>query len=204
MKFLSRSISIIVGLVLIAGVSYLLGYLSRSSPGYSSVSRSTIVQELQDVWQLVSTRMTLSQVLESQKDLPDEFFWLSALWDINKVLFSDKLTIYLVWHISAWVDLSKLSSSDITKRWSSVTISLPEVEIFDVYLDESKSTLTRELGILTRWNPALETELRQEAIQLLRDQALSWDIITQAYDSAQLNIANLVRSIDAGLEVGFE
>ncbi len=71
-------------------------------------------------------------------------------------------------NVNAGVDLTKLSTGDIVVTMSGtetlVAITLPQAEVFDVYLTENTKPFERKLGILSKGNVELETKMRNDAV----------------------------------------
>lgn len=109
---------------------------------------SSIVTKLQAEQQLVSVRMTVSKILESQKDLSGNLFGSEVIDQLNTVLFDDRMIMTIEGVVSAGVDLSKISDKNIhviSGTPPTIVLTLPEAEIFDVYLTENTKPFERSL-----------------------------------------------------------
>ncbi len=101
--------------------------------------------------------------------------------------------------MTAGIDLSKLSDSDITVGPDGkAIIILPAAEVFSATLDNQKSYVyDRQTGLLTHGDVNLETQARQVAEQEIYQAAVEDGILTQA----QANGANFVERLVKALGV---
>ena len=121
--------------------------------------------------------MTVTKILESKKDLSDSLLGFEILGQLEKVLFDDKMIMTIEGVVNAGIDLGKITTGDVKVIRSTdgtiVQIHLPEAEIFDVYLTENTKPFERSLGILSKGDANLETQMRNQAAQAIRSEALS-------------------------------
>lgn len=193
----------ILGIIIAVWVAFLL----RQQPvRYRSTMTSSIVMRLQAEQQLVSASMTVTKIIESQKDVSDNFFGSELVTQINKFLFDDKLIMTIEGVVNAGIDLRKISADDIqvvTGDPDTVMIHLPEAEIFDVYLTDNTKPFERSVWLLSKWDVGLETQIRNQAISALRQEALSGDLLEQARLSAQNSISKLLKNLDTDLVIEY-
>lgn len=101
--------------------------------------------------------------------------------------------------VNAGVDLSKIATGDVIVTTSGddtiVTITLPASEIFDVYLTENTKPFERSLGILSKGDVALETKMRNNAIDSIRQEALGDTILQTATTNAQISLRDLISKL---------
>lgn len=111
-------------------------------------------------------------------------------------LFGDKLLFVGHGYVTAGVDLSKLSSSDITIAEGMVKVKLPQAEVFVATLDNDKSYVyDRETGLLTHGDVNLETTARQAAESQIRQAALEDGILEQAQANAETYLRSLLTQL---------
>ena len=114
-------------------------------------------------------------------------------------LFGDRLLFIAHGVVIAGVDLSALSSQDITLSDGLVEIDLPDPEIFVATLDNQKSSVyDRQTGLFRQGDPELETLARQAAEEAIYQAAIEDDILQKANDNAELFLAQLLD------DLGFE
>ena len=114
-------------------------------------------------------------------------------------LFGDRLLFIAHGVVIAGVDLSALSSQDITLSDGRVEIDLPDPEIFVATLDNQKSSVyDRQTGLFRQGDPELETLARQAAEEAIYQTAIEDDILQKANDNAELFLAQLLD------DLGFE
>ena len=190
---------------LLVGVGWLFAayfYRNQAQIKYITSTTSTIVNKLQATSRLSSATMTVTKIIESKKDLSDSLLGFEILGQVEKVLFDDKMIMTVEGTINAGIDLSKITTGDIQisrtlDGGTLVQINLPDPEIFDVYLTEKTKPFERSLGILAKWDVNLETQMRNQATQAIRMEALSGDILSTARSNAQSSITQLLHTIDS-------
>lgn len=172
---------------------------------YVSSTTSSIITQLQETSKLTSMTMTVAQVIESRREFEALIPWFDIEAQIRRALFDDALIMTIEGVVNAGVDLSQIGSWDVVISTSGderiATIFLPETEIFDVYLTENTKPFERSLGILSKGDATLETQMRNAAIQAIKEQAIDQGILAQATESAKNTIAWLIRSIDPTLQI---
>ncbi|AKH32892.1 hypothetical protein XF24_00563 [candidate division SR1 bacterium Aalborg_AAW-1] len=200
---------LLVGLLLgIGGLFAAYFYRNQSQSQYIMTTTSTIVDKLQSTSKLSSATMTVTKILESQKDLSDTLLGFEILGQIEKVLFDDKMIMTVEGVVNAGIDLSKITTGDVqvvregTNTF--IKINLPDADIFDVYLTEKTKPFERSIGILSKGDVNLETQMRNQAIQAIRTEALSGTLLEQATTSAQTTITKLLHTIDSGYVVEYQ
>jgi hypothetical protein len=111
-------------------------------------------------------------------------------------LFGDRLLFVGHGYVTAGVDLAKLGSQDLVFEDGQIKVQLPEAEIFDATLDNSKSYVyDRETGLLTHGDVNLETTARQVAEKQIRQAALEDGILKQAQANAESFIQSLLNKL---------
>ena len=97
----------------------------------------------------------------------------------------DRLLLVVHGEVIAGVALGGVLSGDVTVAGDKVSIRLPAAEVFTTNLDNSKTRVySRETGLLSSTDPFLESEVRQEAVrQLTEEAALQDGILKTAADN---------------------
>lgn len=114
-------------------------------------------------------------------------------------LTGDRILLEVHGEAVAGVDLSQLSPSSVRVSGRDLRIHLPTAQIFTVALDDQKTHVySRTTGILVPVDPGLESEVREQAVENLRQSALAGGILA----TAQRNACRTVTQLLLGL--GFE
>ncbi|MEJ2753132.1 MAG: DUF4230 domain-containing protein, partial [Chloroflexota bacterium] len=139
---------------------------------------TTIIREIQDLQRLETASFEFEKVItaETKQDL---------LWGLlgESVVFVANGKVY------AGVDFAKMAESDL-QVYDPVTVyvHLPKAEIFEdiPVLDTQQSYVAdRDTGLLTRADPELETQVRQEAEKAIREAADESEILARADNNAR-------------------
>ena len=175
---------------------------------YLQTTTSTIITQLQNTSKLTTAKMTVSKIIEAKKDFTDLLPGFGLETVIRKALFDDALLMTVEGVVNAWVDLAKISTGDVIVATSGddtiVTITLPASEIFDVYLTENTKPFERSLGILSKGDVALETKMRNSAIDSIRQEALSGTILQTATTNAQTSLRDLISKLGNNFVVEYK
>lgn len=109
----------------------------------------------------------------------------------------DSIRLLAVASIGAGVDLSALTTGDFTvSSGGDVTVRVPGAELLYVDVDgEATQVLDREIGLLTKGDPRLETETRSLAETVLVDKAMEEGLLEKAEDNATSILTNLLQSL---------
>ncbi len=109
----------------------------------------------------------------------------------------DSIRLFAVARIGAGVDLSRISEDSVSVTETGlVTITLPRATIQYVAPDnEATQVLDRNLGLLTKGDPQLESETRQLADGVLLDNAIESGILYDAESNARRVITNFLLSL---------
>ena len=145
----------------------------------------TIINEVRSLARLETIQYSVEKVIraeEGQNSIP--------------LLFGDKLIFVAHGTVIAGVDLGKLGDQDIKIEGKTLTINLPQPEIFVSTLDNDKSYIyDRETGILTKGDSNLETQARQTAETEVLKAAQDDGILNQAKINAENYLARLLRNL---------
>lgn len=139
---------------------------------------TTIIREIRDLQRLETASFEFEKVItaETKQDL---------LWG----LLGESVVFVANGKVFAGVDFAKMSEADL-QVYDPVTVyvHLPEAEIFsDIpVLDNERSYVAdRDTGLLTRADPDLETQVRQEAEKAIREAANESEILERADNNAR-------------------
>jgi len=188
---MKRTLSIILSLIVIVAVILATLYLSSQCvlPGTcdkkTTFNASTILDKVQSLSALTTTRYTFSTVITTETDMPD---WL-------KTLYGQKQVLVAVGYITAGIDMKQAKATDI-QNGQSIALTLPAPTLQDCILDEGKTYIAAlEKGLFASPNPTFDQQSRQFAIQQLRQAAINGEIMTEAQTQAQSAITNFVELV---------
>lgn len=109
----------------------------------------------------------------------------------------DSLRLFAVANIGAGVDLAQVSIRDVSVDPAGVVeITLPAAEIQYVAVDnEATQILERDIGLLTKGDPRLESDARQVAQEVLVQSALEAGILEKAEANARSVLTDFLLSL---------
>lgn len=150
----------------------------------------TIVLQMNDLARLETAEYIAEKVVRAERD--QDLLW-GALGE----------TMIFVAHgrVIAGVDLEKMTPGDIqVVDPTTVMVHLPDAEIFVATLDNEKSYVAdRNTGVITglmgRFDPNMETEVRQRAEQEILEAALEVNILETADENAETFMRTFLESL---------
>lgn len=109
----------------------------------------------------------------------------------------DSLRMFAVARIGAGVDLSRLSVRDVSVDEAGVVdLTLPSAEIQFVEPDhDATQVLERDLGLFTKGDPRLESEVRRLADEVLLENAIEEGILARAERNARSVLTDFLVSL---------
>jgi hypothetical protein len=155
-----------------------------------------VVEGIQRLDQLATVRFNESVIITKE----------SGGDGIRQLLTGEELVLFAKGSVEAGIDLSSVSRQDVQVDDNTVTIDLPDPQVFSVSIDEGETRIyDRDLGIMPRLNPSdtLAEEARDEAQVELRNAASENNILDYAERNAEDSIRALVVALDFE-EVRFE
>ncbi len=145
-----------------------------------------IVEEINSLARLETASYSFQDIvqIEQNQDL---------LWG----LFGDSLLFVAYGDVIAGVDLSQMEPGDLqVVSPTSVIVRLPEPKIFLTDLDNERSYVAdRDIGLLAKGDPQLETLIRQEAEARMLEAALANGILDMADEEAQQFMGNFLGNL---------
>ncbi len=188
---MKRILSIILTLIVIVAVILATLYISSQCilPGTctskTSFNATTILNKIQSLSALTTTRYSFSTIITTETDMPA---WL-------KTLYGQKQVMVAVGYITAGIDMKQAKASAV-QSGESIALTLPAPTLQDCILDEGKTYIAAlEKGLFAPTNPTIDQQSRQFAIQQLRQSAINGDILTEAQTQAQSAITNFVELV---------
>lgn len=180
-----------VALAMVLAVGLWLGFtIHRLTSGNTTVyNTATVLKQVQTLSQLVTVKYVMEKVV-----IYEDVKWFPG--GDNRVL--------MIAHgiVKAGVDFQKMKPEDIEVTDKKVKIRLPNAQITDCYLDESKTqVIERTTGLLREFDKDLEQTARQIAVDDVRRGARTSGIMKDADERARAQVEKLF--LQMGLEVEF-
>ena len=152
-------------------------------------SQPTVVEQVRKLSRLESVSYSMDKMVSGDRE--------------NRILPSfltgDKVVLEVHGEAVAGVDLGLLSSSDVWVNGKTVHIHLPPAQIFTVALDDAKTHVySRSTGILVPVDPSLEGEVREQAVENLRQSALQAGILGKAQQNGCATVTKLLLGLGFG------
>ena len=180
-KFYAGSL-LIIGL---AGLALYYRYFPQR-PGVSrSVDTPAVLRSIQHLKQLVTVRYNIQKVIGLEE---------------QKVPFgTERVLIMVQAKVSGGVDLSELTSRDVTDTGEKLEIRLPAPHILDVSIDDKETKVwDRNISWWAVWvspNPDLEQSARRAALESVQQAALQMGILSNAQESAEITIREFLNTV---------
>lgn len=115
---------------------------------------------------------------------------------LPRVIAGDRLLLVVYGDVTAGVDLAGVEASGVTINDRSVTLTLPAPEIFSTRLDNTKTRVySRETGLFSRVDPDLESQVRKEAENQVRQAALDGGILSTAAANAAATLTSFLKGL---------
>jgi hypothetical protein len=178
---------IVSGINSVAGVvDSITGIFNPSEIVYETVSTTLILERIQDLSQLTTTRFNFSNLVRVKRDLPT----------ILRALYTDRLQMVIVGHVTAGIDLAQMTEANFTQNGDILVIQLPAPQLQDCFLNEQESyVVDRDTGLFTTGSPELDGQARQFAVSEFRDAALEQGILAEVNEQAQINLESFLNSL---------
>lgn len=149
-----------------------------------------VITQVRELGRLETASYTVEKVLEGGVDQGNQLL---------NLLLGDRLLFIAHGEVIAGVDLTELQDADIsvTADRQGVTLRLPPTRILTQRLDNEKSRVyDRDQGLLTKGDPDLESQVRQDAEAAILAAACEGGILTQAEQNAQSQVKILLLALD--------
>lgn len=158
----------------------------RGGEVHIEIDQPTVVRQIRTLQRLETVSYTMDKIISGERDNPV----------LPAFLAGDKLLLVVHGEIIAGVDLSKLKATDVVVNGRSVSIHLPQAEIFTTRLDNARTRVySRETGLFSVADPNLESEVRQEAERQLMAAALEDGILKAANQNARQTVTTMLTSL---------
>ncbi|MGO9306090.1 MAG: DUF4230 domain-containing protein [Candidatus Korobacteraceae bacterium] len=165
------------------------GRMLRGGQVHISLDQPTVIRQIRELQRLETVSYTVDKIVSGERENPV----------LPSFLAGDRLLLVVHGEAIAGVDLSKLQPSDVVVDRQSVSIHLPQAEIFTVRLDNAKTRVySRDTGLFSTPDPNLEGEVRQEAERQIQAAALQDGILKTADNNARQTLTTLLTGLGFG------
>jgi len=165
------------------------GRMLRGGQGHISVDQPTVIHQIRALQRLETVGYTMDKIISGERENPI----------LPRLLAGDRLLLVVHGEVIPGMDLSKLQPSDVVVSGRSVSIRLPQAEIFTTRLDNAKTRVySRDTGLFSTADPNLEGEVRQEAERQLQAAALQDGILKTADKNARQTLTSMLTGLGFG------
>jgi hypothetical protein len=152
-------------------------------------SQPTVVTEIRRLARLESVSYSMDKVVSGDR----EGRLLPAF------LTGDRILLEVHGEAVAGVDLTQLTPSDVRISGRAIHVHLPPAQIFTVALDDAKTHVyQRQTGLFVPVDPSLEGEVREQAVESLRQSALAAGVLANAHQNACFTVTKLLLGLNFG------
>jgi hypothetical protein len=149
-------------------------------------SQPTVVMQIRRLARLESVSFSMDKMVSGDREgrvLP-------------AFLTGDRVLLEVHGEAVAGVDLDQLKAADVQVEGHTVHVHLPPAQVFTVALDDQKTHVySRNTGLLVPADPSLEGEVREQAVENLRQSALAAGILGKAHDNACATVTKLLNGL---------
>ena len=170
----------------IAWTLFVMKKISDAKQPEISVNKEAIVTKLTALKNVETISMEITKVYEWKEKLADIFPQWEIDDKINSFLFKDNVSLIYYANVKAGFDMNELKSWAIKiNNDKTISLTLPQPVILSVEPTTETRTFDRSLWVLTKWNQELETKIRNEAQDDIKQEAIKKWIYDQAKEKAK-------------------
>jgi hypothetical protein len=183
-RFISRLLlNVIAALVITGFFIFLFFYIKNElTASRTEITETGMVQKISSMGKLELVKYTMKDIIEQK--------------EIHQILPDSKVLFLAVGEVTACIDLTKITKSDIRQTKDSVVVYLPQPEICYSKLDHQKSRVYDISGV---WFEDGAKDMVESVYKLaekrILDNARQMDVIGMARTNAQLIFKPLLQSI---------
>lgn len=196
-----RYIMVIVVCITILFFWYHWYSTQQAKKQYIDLTKTTIVMQLESLNNIETASMTLQKTVEGKNWLKDLIPNSSRDNVVQNFLFEDTIELIATAKITAWFDLSKINSWSVlvNKDDMSVTLILPKAEVLQYSLTPDTKPFLRKRWILNAWDIALETEVRNQTLEKMKQEAIDKWLLQAAEKNANAAFKAILGSFGVNL-----
>lgn len=191
-----RSLIIILVIVAIWYIGF-MQFQRRQQAIQIDLQKVTIVNQLQSIGALETVKIRLEKVVEGRQGLADLIPGYAIDNMVQEFFFKDSIKMIAYAEIVSGFDLTKIStgSVQVDQNTSGVTLMLPAPQLLHASLTPDTKPFLRTTGILTKGNEQLETQLRNGALETMKEEALQKGILIEAERRAKEALMPLMTAL---------
>lgn len=187
MRFLRR-----IGLlVLIVAAAFACGLFASTQDIFavllgnirSSINVESVLTDVQQLSQLTSIRYTYENRITASREVPA----------LLAIAYGQELTMEAVGYVNAGVDLSTMTTADITLQGGVLQVVIPAAQLQDCFFNENESRIVDQRSALfAQYSEDLQIAARRIAIDRFRASALENGILDDARAQAEAAVGALL------------
>ncbi len=148
------------------------------------IDQQTVVRQIAQLQRLETVKFTMDKIISGERENPV----------LPKFLISDRLLLVVHGEVIAGVDLSSVQLGDVSVQGKAVSVRIPPAQILVTRLDNEKTRVySRDTGLFSSPDPNLESEVRQQAEQELKQTALDGGILKSAEENSRSTVTSLLK-----------
>lgn len=180
----------LIAMFVCGAFAYSQGWISMLlGVGGMSTNVSSILQSVEELSTLTTTRYTYTNQFRVYRDMPA----------VIAVLYGQEMTLHASGHVTAGVNLGALTENDIQISGGTLTVMLPAPTLQDCFFDETTSEILGERrSIFTVAPEQLQISARRIVISNFRTSALEQGILTEAKAQAEEAVQNFLELATQG------
>ena len=146
----------------------------------------TIVREINQLSNLETASYTLQKVMVAERNT-------DVLWGT----MGESMVFVAVGEVVAGIDLSQLKEGDLqVQDPETVVVHLPPAEVLHHYLNEEQSeVLDRDTGLFASMDANLESQVREEGLNAILEDAYAQGILTEAETNAEESLRTFLNNL---------
>ena len=169
--------------VVIASLVVAVLFLWFRGPGRFDSSRPAVVRHIQQLQRLETVVFGMDKIVSGG--------WQSRY--LPTFLAGEQLLLIVYGEVTAGIDLGRIGAEDVSVSGRAIEIHLPEPEIFATRVDNGRTRVySRQTGLFTPVDPHLESEVRKEAEQQIRQSALDGGVLRVAAANARTTMTTFL------------
>jgi hypothetical protein len=177
------ALGVVIALLVVAVV--VLWYRGNRA-GRIDISRPTVVHHIQQLQRLETVVFGMDKIVSGG--------WESRY--LPTFLAGEQLLLVVYGEVTAGVDLGQVKLSDVDVSERAIAMKLPAAEIFATRVDNGRTRVySRRTGLFTSVDPQLESEVRREAENQIRQSALDGSVLGVAAANARTTLTMFLRGL---------
>ena len=155
----------------------------------------TVISEIKKISEFTSACFYEEIILQEKKNrkVVDNSVGnkIAGLFGKKEGLITDEIVIIANGKVRAGFNLKDLADSDIKINGDTLTVNLPEAEIFDVIVNPSNFDIYIEDGT---WDEQKVTDIKNKAVSKIKEDALSDGILVKATNSGVKKLTDMFKT----------